>query len=281
MFDLSQIKENLMESYARRHIEEMVSEKGFKLLPAIIDHLVEVQSQKDRRVCNLTQLSQNCVCWTDTRSKYGGSGGIAKFDQLWVYYHGQVKMQEWQWRDQYDPNRDRFDLCITGIGKVQLDESGEKAVVTVELLNRQAARSTTVEFEKITVQQEPELSEDNQAAFLLHVQKEVEKILDLKNQLFKFKPVGQSYLKPRIKQQVLLEHYGIAAVVIEEQIDHRQSDRQVRYQLYLIRALQEAKEIFEDHSYENREGTAVVSVVSLDPKKILVSTRKGNRELTL
>ncbi len=61
-----------------------------------------------------------------------------------------------------------------------------------------------------------------------------------------------SYRRPSIKQKVIKPEIGVAAFVTEEQIDHRGSDPQYRYELFIITHKDGSRVIFEDHAYEKR-----------------------------
>ncbi len=86
------------------------------------------------------------ICKT-TRSEWGGGSGIGYFDQIYVYYYGQTNMKEWQWRDRWSADFDRYDLQINNIGEVEI-KSEEKDVVKIELINEKYGnRYTEFTFE--------------------------------------------------------------------------------------------------------------------------------------
>ena len=93
-------------------------------------------------------------------------------------------------------------------------------------------------------------------------------------------PQEVSYKRPSVKQKSIPTGLGLAAFVLEVQIDHFISDAQVRYEVYVMghQDLQ-AKQVFEDHSYERREGSALVTITNLNPAGIELNTRNGKRTI--
>jgi hypothetical protein len=229
------------------------------------------------------------VCNAD-RHEHGGSGGIGMFCQARVWYKGQTQMKEWQWRDRYSPNRDNPSMVIHGIGKVsQSVSSAGKVEIKVELVNTQHGnRSTAFTFEDKDATTAPVLSNRDQVAFTSSFEKERNRVLAQLMKLWPLKPKmltskGQSnYGQPAIKQQVEDASIGIGAFVTEEQIDHRHENRQVRFELRMMKfGDKESQLVLEDHGYEETEGSRVISIIELTPKAVVVNTHSGKKTIEL
>jgi len=93
-------------------------------------------------------VSRDLVVSYRTRSEWGKVGGIGKFDEVRVWYKGQSSLQEWQWRDRYNPNADRFDLRVGGIGNVVITYKEGKVEIRLEIQNGEHSRFATYTFEE-------------------------------------------------------------------------------------------------------------------------------------
>ncbi|MBD3282298.1 MAG: hypothetical protein GF387_01695 [Candidatus Portnoybacteria bacterium] len=136
------------------------------------------------------------------------------------------------------------------------------------------------------------LSMKEQATFTAQVEKEVARIMSELNRLWECKPkmvnphpmsVADSYMlyrQPSIKQREFHPEIGVAAFVTEEQIDHRTSDPQIRYELYVLTAGSEkAERKAEDHGY-SREGGAFLTILEIDAECIVIKTKNGKKRIS-
>jgi len=244
---------------------------------------------------DLKVVDPDTLVYLKERSEWGSSGGVGYFDQVHVYYHGQTEMEEWQWRDRYSASKDRHDLRIEGLGKVSVSEENGEARIEIELINEEYGnRSTSFTFSAKEKTSSVTLSEQEQSAFAEKVKEEMTSVLKEKERLWAMKPqmrpdypAGMTlpmglpssyvpYRRPSIKERLILASLGIAAFVVEEQIDHRVDDPQIRYELYVVKHGQgKAENVYEDHSYEKGQGNAVIALVQLKPDKALINTRNG------
>jgi len=235
----------------------------------------------------------------DSRSEYGSSGGIGYWDQIRVFCGAQSQMQEWQWRDRYSARNDKPWNRINGIGKVKVSEKDNKTVVEVELLNeKHSNRTAWLTFDKPKAAAK-KLSAKQQTEFVAKAESEMarvleglEKLWECKPQMLADYPAGMTmpmgtpsyvaYRRPSIKEKSVRSDLGVAVFITQEQIDHRGSDPQFRYELHLLKHGQEtAHVLFEDHSYEKREGSAVIALVNLNPAEIEINTRHGKQVVKL
>ena len=75
---------------------------------------------------------------------------------------------------------------------------------------------------------------------------------------------------------------GIAAFIIESQIDYFGDDRQMRLELYVFRhGNDEAELVVEDHDYNKGEGGAFLVIIDMTPEHILINTKGGKQEVKL
>ena len=234
-------------------------------------------------------VSKDLVVTFGPRSEWGNVGGVGKFDEVRVWYKGQVARQEWQWRDQHNPSADRFDLRVGGIGKVTVESKEGKVEIKVEIQNGEHSRFTTYVFDDKEVQAQSFLSAEEQVVFEQRFGAEVERVLGTLMELIPMKPrmlleSGEgTYRQPTIKQRVVHTCQGVGAFVTEEQIDHLGTDRQIQFKLFLFGAKDAvSRMVFEDHAYEKRERVSpVITVVDLALEKVVVNTRHGSKTINL
>ena len=237
----------------------------------------------------LAVVTPDVFVWLTSRSEWGGSGGIGYFDQVRIYYHGQTKLAEYQWRDRYSASNDKPWLKVNSFGATSVEVSGNKATVSVELVNIDGKRTEKYVFEHKEVVAPTQLSSDEQTLFTTRVEQAVGEIMTEKNHLYELKPtmVGHTgnyvpYRRPSVKQSVVHANLGISAFVIEEQIDHRVDDPQTRYELYVMFAKDKTyRYITEDHGYEKREGSNVIAILELTQDSVLVNTKNGQKTLKI
>lgn len=234
-------------------------------------------------------VSKDLVVSYGPRSEWGNVGGIGKFDEVRVWYKGQVARQEWQWRDRYNPNADRFDLRVGGIGNVTVDSKEGKVEIKVEIQNGDDSRFATYTFEDKEAQVQPVLSTEEQATFEQRFEAEVERVFGAIKALMPMKPrmllqSGEgTYRQPTIKQRVVHASQGVGAFVTEEQIDHQGTDRQMQCKLFVLGFKDAAAHmVTEDHAYEQRQKVSpVITVVDLTPEKVVINTRSGSKTINL
>ena len=221
------------------------------------------------------------------RSEYGSSGGIGYYSQVHVSYGSQKQMQEWQWRDRYSASKDRPWLSVHDIGKIEVVEGRDEVIVKVELINREhGSRTATYSFKpNVAVAAVPTLSVEEQSAFQIKLVAEIQRIMDWKQSLRDRCPRESGagcYSSPQIKRQVNLKEVGIAAFIIESQIDYLGDDRQMRLELYVFRhGNDEAELVVEDHDYNKGEGGAFLVIIDMTPEHILINTKGGKQEVKL
>lgn len=245
----------------------------------------------------LKVIALDIAVYHTSRSEYGTTGGVGYFDQANVYYFGQIQMQEWQWRDRYSASKDRHDLRFDEFNEIEVIEKDRKVIIQVELINKEHGnRWATFEFERIDeVTPVKTLTNEEQKEFSAKLEIEIEKIMAEKKRLWELKPqmlfanrfpngmsipmstlsTSAPYRQPSIKDSVVHANSGVAAFVIEEQIDHRGSDSQMRHDLYVYKYGDEAiKTISEDHGYET-EGGAMLNLINLKQNAVTFSTSRG------
>ena len=234
-----------------------------------------------------------------SRSEWGSTGGIAYYDQVRVFCGSQADMKEWQWRDRYSASNDKPWLQVDSIGTVKISEKDKKVIVEVELVNEEYSnRTVTYTFDLPKQATVRTLPAEEQATFTAEVEKEIARIMAELNQLWEYKPqmpasypTGMAmpmgtpgyvpYRQPSIKQKEIRPEIGVAAFVIEEQIDHRGSDPQIRYNLYVMTVGNEKAEfVAEDHGY-GREGGAFLTIIEIGPERIVINTRSGKKTISL
>lgn len=260
-------------------------EKLQSLTPELRAHFEDLETQGDLKI-----EGDNIAVWVDSRSEYGSSGGIGYWSQCHVLFGRQKQMQEWQWRDRYSASKDRPSLAVHGIGEVKVEERDGKVCVTVELLNRNhLPRQTTFYFESVAEEKEsvPQLSIEEQDAFTSKVRAEIERILAEKTALWEktstmFTERGEArYFQPRIKDVKGLKAFGINAFVIESQIDHSGTDRQMRFELFVIRHGDDSATLrAESHGYDKREGGAFLTVIDMTTTEVVISTNRGKETIS-
>ena len=225
------------------------------------------------------------------RLEYGSSGGIGYWDQVTVLYGSQRQLQEWNWRDRYSAGNDKPWLAVESIGDVTTKERDGEVVVSVELVNsRHKNRTASFSFDHNNLATVAKLSEEEKADFLLHVEKEKNMLMAelalgwaKKDAMPNPRPMSSvvdryvSYRQPSIRQTEVSPEFGLAAFVVEEQIDHRGSDPQFRHQLrVLVAGSEESMIVTDDHGYES-DGGALLEILSLEKEGIIINTKTGVR----
>ncbi len=228
---------------------------------------------------------------TDSRSEWGSTGGIGYYSQVRVFCGSQNEMQEWQWRDRYNVSKDKPWLAVDHLGEVKVSEKDGKVIVEVELLNNHyPSRTATFTFNPSKAETVQMLSMEAQTAFVTTAENEIARIMDGLNRLWKAKPSQLPdypdagyvpYRQPSVKQREFRPEIGVAAFVTEEQIDHLGSDRQMRYELYVLTAGSgKAERKADDHGY-GREGGAFLAILEVKPDRIVINTKRGKSTISL
>ncbi len=231
---------------------------------------------------SLVIVNPNVAAVITERSEYGSTGGIGYYDQVRVFCGSQSEMKEWQWRDRYSASNDKPWLGVNSIGEVKVSEKDSNVIVDVELVNgKYENRTVTYTFDTPQSSSIETLSAEDQAKFISLVESEISRVIAELQRLHKLKPKMLSpyatadgytmYRQPSIKQREFRPAIGIAAFVTEEQIDHRGSDAQIRYKLYVLTVnSKNAQPIAEDHGYE-REGGAFLTIIEVRPESVVIS----------
>lgn len=248
---------------------------------------------------SLTVANPDAFCWLSSRSEWGSSGGVGYFDKVHAYYFGQTKMVEFQWRDRYSHSADKPWLKVNNLEAAAVSFEGKTATVSVMLVNNDSKRPHKFTFEHKEIPAVIEISKNEQETFAGAVDKTIEGVMARKFELWHLKPqmvakypagmvmpMGTptyvNYRQPSVKQKVVRANIGVAAFVIEEQIDHCVDDPQTRYELYVMTHKESLPRLItEDHGYERNEGSRVIAIVELNQDSILINTQSGQRTLKI
>jgi hypothetical protein len=277
-------------------LDELLKNQAAEVGETMRNYLASIHANKTIWV--LKVIAPDIAVFRTDRSEWGGSGGIGKFHQVNVYYKGQVEMQEWQWRDRWSASNDKPWNYIGGFGEVSIEKNGEVVRAKVELPNNEYGnRTATFNFRNLEMAVELLTAED-QKVFAVKVEKAVENLLVEKMRLWEAKPQMMArypagsrmpagmpsyvgYKQPWVKEKQIFPDQGIAAFVLEEQIDHHCDVAQMRYELYVFKSKEaEMKRLYEDNAYEN-EGSAVISIVQLNQDAIIINCRAGKKTIKL
>lgn len=217
--------------------------------------------------------------------------GTGYWDQVIVLCGSQRQMQEWRWRHPDNPNQDRYDLAVGGIGDVRVREESGKVIVEVVIQNKEGDRVATYQFNPpdSNTPKSKEFSADQQKDFVerleqatAHVMMEAMERWQLKHPMqnpdasTSFHVRHVSYRKPAIIQAEIRKEIGAAAFVLEEQIDHRGSDAQFRRQIYIFwDEMRKAVSRFDEHGYQS-DGGVTLQIVDLDRKEVRISNKLGD-----
>jgi len=249
---------------------------------------------------DLKVVDPDTLVFLGSRSEWGSSGGIGYFAQVTAYYRGQTDMQEWQWRDRYSASKDKPWLSVHGIGRVTASEKDGKVQLEVELVNNQHGnRKTSFTFNKAkelpTVKRLPA---KDQEIFAANVEKEIARVLEELERLWGYKPqmaasypAGMSmpmgtpsyvsYQQPMVKERKIRADIGMAAFVTVEQIDHRGSDPQIRFELHVMKFGEEkSRSLCEDHGYGS-EGGAFLVIQDINQEAITVNSKAGKQVIKM
>jgi len=133
------------------------------------------------------------------------------------------------------------------------------------------------------------LTLEEQATFTAHVEEEKDRIMaelvrlwELKPQMPPSYPIRYcvNYQYPSVVRQKTRPEVEIAAFVTEEQIDHRGSDAQFRYEIYVVIGDEKAEVLAENHSYQS-EGSAFIMILEIKPDRIVIRTKSGKKTIAL
>ncbi len=245
-------------------------------------------------------LDSETVALVSGRNEWGSSGGVGYYSQAVMIFQDHSEIKEWCYRDRYDSYKDDWSLCIEKIGQIKSEQKGERISFRIELLNKNKSRWTEFSFafkpEEVTALT---LSIEDRSVFKEQVDETIANLLAIKEErwigqpeMIRYSEISQQllpgesiyvkYQKPTLQQKVLREGNGIAVFVLVEQIDHRVSDPQLRYELYSLKHGQsQATLLIEDHSYDRSEGNAMISVIDLNSSMVKLKTRKGEQIIRL
>lgn len=237
---------------------------------------------------NLTVADPHVVLFVSMRSEYGSSGGVGYWSQVHCICKDQKQMQEWQWRDRYSAANDNPRLRFDELGKVKITRSGRTTTVNVQLINKKYGnRFTSFDFRPSTARKTPHLTAEEQVRFEQQAQEAGERVMAEFMRLHALKPTMSGtrgptgYFPPRFKEQEIRAELGVAAFVVEEQIDHHVDDRQIRLDLYTFRNGQKNAEFkAESHGYESAGG-AFLTILDIDQDKVLINTENGKSEVEI
>ncbi len=244
---------------------------------------------------NPIALNDDTVILSTKRSYYssGRSGGTAEYESIIFLYKGQVFENEYQWRDQYDGNKDNWANRISTIQDVQFVEN--EGVVTVSCVltsNWGSNRTVSHSFSAVQVASKKvrALESTEFIAFISVFETIKEKMIANLLRLWEYKPkmIGlisgehdAYYTRPKIVQDFILEN-GVAVFTTLEQIDHHvfADERQHRICLYLYKHGQsEATLVFSDTKYEKykEESGPVLHIINAGTEFVTIMTRDGEK----
>ncbi len=240
----------------------------------------------------LTVVSPDLVIAHGERHSYGGSGGVAMYSDVRVWYKGQVAHKEWQWRDSRSASNDRPNLFINGIGHVKTKTKDGNVEINIELLNRNGGnRHTTFTFTEVEAVIPVTLSVADQAAFKVAFEKETERVLGRLNKMWELKPPmtntpsghPTAYYHPQIKERMVNAPQGVAAFITEEQVDHMSDQRQLSRELYVMKTADTtAKRLHQvSGSYAKGGGNVILSLIEVTSEKVVIGTLDGQQAITL
>jgi hypothetical protein len=236
-----------------------------------------------------------------SRSEWGSSGGIAYYSRVIAWCNGQLREDEFQWRDRWSASNDkpRYHFNKLAIAEARLE--GQDLAIRIKATPDQKYQPTYIDFKfKMTNAQQPEntLSPHEQEAFKKHVEREISRIMEEKDRLWKAKPTMLynprvkmtlptgtpayvRYERPSITAKLVKEKIGVGTFIAKEQIDNRSSDPQFRHEVYLVRSGQEAQMIDEDHAYLYGEGDASIIGLRQDNDQIVYKKRSGQKKIKI
>ena len=271
-------------------------------MPEAIDTLrrMEPSSLKLKDI----DVNNGILALLGSRSEWGSSGGIGYFSRVIAMHQGEVQEKEYQWRDRWSAKNDRHEFDFKDLKIKEIKKEKNKLLLSVKADPGKKYRPTNVDFifdVKSDREAPAELSEGEQAEFKEFVETEIKEIIAQKMKLWELKPemlnpIGRDmnapmnlsfavpyvrYEQPELKKKVIDEKHGFAVFIVKEQIDHRGSDAQMRFELYVVRNGQEAELADEDHAYLHREGDPSITGLRIMGNKALYSTRKGKKEIIL
>lgn len=234
-----------------------------------------------------------------SRSEYGSSGGIGYFSRVIVWSNGQSQEKEYQWRDRWSASNDKPQYHFNNLKIKAIKKEGSTLNLDVEANPDKKYRPTVANFSfEITGVEEKlkTLSKEEQVEFKNYVEQEIEKIVTEKMKMWENKPqmpatypAGMtmpagtpsyvSYNQPSLTNKAVSLKNGLGAFIVKEQIDHRASDPQFRYELYVTRHDKGTNMEYEDHAYQKREGDASITGLRILKGKVVFSTREGKKEI--
>jgi len=241
----------------------------------------ELQSQLTftKTGSNIKIVNSAIAVMHGSRSEWGSSGGIGYYAQVRVFYGSQSELKEWQWRDRFDASWDNPRLIVHRIGAVKVLKQANKVAIEIELINdNYGSRTTVFTFDSSKITTNRALSIDEQTAFAVRVNDEKLRIMTEFYKLWECKP--RDFPMPGIQETEIDLEVGVAAFVIEEQIDCRAGDPQIRRGLYVLTVGKDIEKKAEDHGY-GREGGAFLTIVDVKPEYIIINTKKGKEKIDL
>lgn len=140
----NQRKENM------NKIEEILANENIHpdLRTQLENRLKEIQSNRrgapNIESCRLhsPELAVVQSCWSD----YSSGGGVARDSILEIFYKSKTAHASWRYSDKWSHRKDRWDLCIVEIGKIETEETEKGICVWVECIAPEGYRPRTERF---------------------------------------------------------------------------------------------------------------------------------------
>ncbi|MCX6797893.1 MAG: hypothetical protein NTX66_01570 [Candidatus Falkowbacteria bacterium] len=196
------------------------------------------------------------------RTEHGSSGGCGYWSTVTVWNNGESKQQEFQYRDRYSADKDRWEYCFHDLKIKSVKEKDDKKSVTI--LGNPGEKEIEISFEfegTPSAKKKGEvLSVNEQLALKNFVNNVIDEILAEKSAKIKGNTrMAEDYSghipwkEPQLKEVVFDEENGVAVFSIIETIDYGSpvdiKTPQERCELYLAKVGEDIKEIDRDHGY--------------------------------
>lgn len=269
---------------------QQLLESETKPHPAVKFQLEQRQDMTCLDDCKLA--SPEVAVIASTFNDYSSGGGVARHSVLQVIYKDENEIKRWQYCDKYSSARDRRELMINSLGKIEVTETDTEVKVVVECIppTQYSSRFVTYTFQRkddSLIHTPVKLSEEAQKEFERWVEEErtriYNRILEIweKNTHTMPSPHGRlPYIQPSIKDLKLNKIFGIGVIVAEEQIDFSPvGDPQMQQKAFLL--MWEGKKIhlaLEKHAYTT-EDSATIKIVDISPRSLTLGTLGFNKTL--
>lgn len=251
-------------------------------ITAFIDKLIDKQDPSVILNYDL-DIEREIIVYLSGRSESGGSGGVGQISQIIIWSNGQETMKEFTYRDRYSGSNDNYAYNFKAVKIVSVSDNGEFLDIEVEASPYEERFSSTranFQIKHEVKDSAPSLSQEEQDNFVFLFKKLKEEKLSELRELHSHRTgtcMNKDYSgyvpypDSQISTSIMKTENGVGAFVTKECIDHRVTNLQWRYTLYLVQA-QELEQIFQDNSYEDA-GDASVYGLEFFSHQLNYSTR--------